>query len=136
MNADAACLALTGQEWLVVKHQLLAIYENILSWLLVLLGVRQAALSLSGVEPPSAAAVHILSPGGYDRFKLVDLDAKTSDGVLATVGYNVQGVNRVPGSNSLIRVDLDGSRGLPADCLLVEVDAYSVNYADPVRLSD
>lgn len=128
---DAVFLALTGQEWLVVKHQLLAICENLLSWLLVLLGIRRTKLTLDGVEPSRAAAVQILSPGGYERFHLADLDEETEDGVLATVGYNVRdGVQRVPGCNSLVRVAKNGRRGVPPDCVLVDVAAFSVNYAD------
>lgn len=129
-SLDALFLSLTGQEWLVVKHQLFAVYHNVLSWLLVLLRVRRAELELGGVAPGRSAAVQIVSPGGYERFLLTDLDEETSEGVLATVGYNVrEGVNRVPGRNSLVRVSRDG-RGLPAGCLLVELDAFSVNYAD------
>jgi hypothetical protein len=129
---DALFLGLTGQEWLVVKHQLLAIYENLLSWLLVLLGLRRTRLSLQGVALSRACAVQIVSPGGYERFRLVDLDdCKASGTVFATVGYNVRdGVERVRGCASLVRVARDGSRGLPAECALVKVDAFSVNYAD------
>lgn len=116
-SLDALFLSLTGQEWLVVKHQLFAVYHNVLSWLLVLLRVRRAEPELGGVAPGRSAAVEIVSPGGYERFLLTDLDDETSEGVLATVGYNVrEGVNRVPGRNSLVRVSRDG-RGLPAGCL-------------------
>jgi 2-desacetyl-2-hydroxyethyl bacteriochlorophyllide A dehydrogenase len=126
-------MSLTGQEWLVVKHQLLAIYDNILSWLLVILRVRTSRLVLEPLAKPAhAAAVQIVQPGGYESFRQVDLDAPAANGdVLATVGYNVQaGVERVDGCASLVRVALDGSRGLPPACVLVAIDSFSVNYAD------
>lgn len=132
--ADRFFLAVMGQEWIVVKHQLQAIASNLLSWFLVLVRVRRPALRMPshGMPQSSARAVQILSPGGFERFTLANLDDADSQGrVLATVGYNVRtGVDRVPGCASLVRLSLSTGVGLPDDCALVRTHAFSVNYAD------
>ena len=68
------------------------------------------------------SAVQILSPGGFERFARASLV-----GGLATVGYNVrEGVERLPGSASIVRTDW----GIPPACAVVRVSHFSVNYAD------
>ena len=86
------CLALTGQDALVVYHQLQAIYYNSLTWLLVLLRLRKVSDTLEPTAfllPPcadsSAVAAPVLSPGGLERLFLEPLGTK-----VATVGYNVK----------------------------------------------
>ena len=118
--ADWLCFQLTGQDLLVVKHQLAAITSNLTSWLLVRLRVRRPQLALAPAGETSA--VQILSPGGFERFARASLV-----GGLATVGYNVrEGVERVPGSASIVRTDW----GIPPTCAVVRVSHFSVNYAD------
>ncbi|KAL1519679.1 hypothetical protein AB1Y20_023189 [Prymnesium parvum] len=117
---DALCVALTGQPALVVLHQLQAIAANLLSWALVVLGLRRTSLTLE--RPKDAAAVLILSPGGFERFSLQPFQSTE----VATVGYNVtHGVQRLPGCKSLARLD-----AFPADCAVVRVRAFSINFAD------
>ena len=129
-RVDRLCLALTGQDALVVYHQLQAIYFNLVTWLLVVLGVRQASNFLvptAAVLPPTdesdaAVATLVLSPGGLERLSLEKLGSN-----VATVGYNVTECTRVPGCNSLARID-DGP--LPDGLAIVRITSCSVNYAD------
>jgi 2-desacetyl-2-hydroxyethyl bacteriochlorophyllide A dehydrogenase len=128
---DRVCLALTGQDALVVKHQLEAIVCNLITWLLVTVGLRKVheqSLPLTSkvlprsslTHPDSAAAVLVLSPGGLERLSLEQLGD-----TVATVGYNVKGVDRLPGCNSLCRTER-----LPPDCVIVRIQSCSINYAD------
>ena len=122
---DRLCISLTGQDALVVYHQLQAIYYNLVTWCLVTLGHRTVRDHLepeSNVLPPTkaaATAVLVLSPGGLERLSLEPLPSN-----VATVGYNVQ-CSRHPGCNSLAYIDT-----LPADCAVVRISSCSVNYAD------
>lgn len=84
-----------------MKHQLLAIFHNLLSWLLVLLRVRKTKLTLDDV-PSAAAAVQILSPGGYERFELTSLDEETSDGVLAVCANPLMSLSTIPTARWLV----------------------------------
>lgn len=128
---DRLCLAVTGQDSLVVYHQLQAICFNLVTWLLVVFGVRKVRDSLdpiASILPPSSApddgvvAALVLSPGGLERLSLEPLGVN-----VATVGYNVKGCTRVPGCNSLAMVEetalLDG-------LAIVRITSCSVNYAD------
>jgi NADPH:quinone reductase-like Zn-dependent oxidoreductase len=128
---DRLCLALTGQDALVVYHQLQAIFYNLVTWLLVVLGWRKASDSLvpvAAILPPArepnndAVAAVVLSPGGLERLSLEMLGDK-----VVTVGYNVLECNRVPGCNSLAIVE-DGP--LPDGLAIVRITSCSVNYAD------
>lgn len=125
---DRVVVALTGQEWLVVRNQIYALVQNVLSWALVTVGLRRRELFLAK-KGAGMNAVAIAAPGGFEQFQLLDLDA--FPGRVATVGYNVQdGVRRVPGHRSLAIVGEDHADGLPDDCVLVRVQAFSINYAD------
>ena len=128
---DRLCLALTGQDALVVYHQLQAIFYNLVTWLLVVLGWRKASDSLvpvAAILPPArepnndAVAAVVLSPGGLERLSLEMLGDK-----VVTVGYNVLECNRVPSCNSLAIVE-DGP--LPDGLAIVRITSCSVNYAD------
>ena len=132
-SVDGICLKLTGQSALVVWHQLLAIYENIRSWLLVLIGVRRTAQTLAvttrlcagatatAATPQSAAsAVFVMSPGGHEALALEALGD-----TVCTLGYNVKTIERLPGSKSLCHVP-----EVPSECAVVRITAFSVNYAD------
>lgn len=134
---DSLCMNLTGQPGIVVLHQLQAIYYNLISWFLVLIGMRKSVLTLerkpiaqvtngsAARDGSDASAVLVLSPGGYERLVLGALDSSS----LVTVGYNVtsEQVDRVPGCASL--AVLPRSRP-PAGTAVVRVAAFSVNYAD------
>ena len=132
---DRLCLALTGQDALVVYHQLQAIVCNLHSWLLLMLGWRTASHCLApshqvlpstsdgAANAANATAVLVLSPGGLERLSLEPL----LDNV-ATVGYNVTSCTRVPGCNSLAVVEPDAP--LPDRMAIVRISAASVNYAD------
>ena len=131
VSIDRLCLALTGQDALVVFHQLQAIYFNLVTWLLVVLGFRQASDSLEPtatvlqgltLQPDGAVATLVLSPGGLERLSLEPLSSN-----VATVGYNVKDCRRVPGCNSLAVVD---ESSLPDGLAIVRITSCSVNYAD------
>uniref|UniRef100_A0A7S3WNV1 Enoyl reductase (ER) domain-containing protein n=1 Tax=Emiliania huxleyi TaxID=2903 RepID=A0A7S3WNV1_EMIHU len=119
---DDLCVALTGQDAVVVYHQLQAIAANVISWLLVLLRVRVPALRLG--RKGADSAVLVLSPGGFERFALEPLPVES----VVTVGYNVTAptVERLPTCNSLARLP----DGPPPGHAIVRIKAFSVNYAD------
>ena len=90
---DRATLYLFGQDSQCVYHQIQAIVYNLLSYLLLQLGLRTAADRLSpkhaildgAAKKYSATAALVLSPGGLERLSLEPLPDN-----IATVGYNVQ----------------------------------------------
>jgi len=125
---DAIFLALTGQEWLVVKHQIFALVANLMSWAMVTLGLRSTRMRLVPLaDGPRDRAVSIASPGGYERFTFVPLGQQDGN-TLATTGYNVvEGVERVAGQPSVVRL---AGGAIPDECILVRVQAFSINYAD------
>ena len=126
---DRATLYLFGQDSQCVYHQIQAIVYNLLSYLLLQLGLRTAADRLSpkhaildgAAKKYSATAALVLSPGGLERLSFEPLPDN-----IATVGYNVQLCTRVPNCNSLVYLDMP----YPADCAVVRIVSSSVNYAD------
>ena len=121
-RVDRLCVALTGQAFEVVVHQLSAIASNLVTWFLVLIGWRKHSLRLtSTVRGDQEAAILCLSPGGFERLSLTPLDRG-----VATVGYNVDCVSRLPMSRSLALVpDI-----IPPGHVVVRTRAFSINYAD------
>ena len=123
---DRLCLAITGQDALVIYHQLQALFYNLTGYFLLVLGLRTVRdrLARAHVVLPTndsvAAAVVVVSPGGLETLSLEPMPDN-----VATVGYNVTSCTRVPGCNSLALLDM-----LPPDSAVVRVQACSVNYAD------
>lgn len=119
-SLDRLCLAITGQNSIVVYHQLQAIYFNLVTWFLVLIGWRKPTLRLSTTDLGNGHAIIVLSPGGYERLRLAPF--ATED--VVTVGYNVTGVDRLPFSNSLC---LLSGGVVPAGHVVVSITSFSIN---------
>ena len=117
---DTLCMAIAGQPSIIVYHQLQAVYYNLISWLLVLLGMRNPSLRLQSNGNPGA--ILVLSPGGHERCRIEPLDGEH----VMTVGYNLSDsiIQRLPTSRSLARL---AGGIVPADHVVVSIKCFSVN---------
>jgi D-arabinose 1-dehydrogenase-like Zn-dependent alcohol dehydrogenase len=110
-----------GQELVVLQNQIQALYMNIWAWFITTLSLRRKAI----LPPPgSNCCVSISGPGGLDKLELVDL----GDSVV-TVGCNLKELGFIPPYVKLNR-SLPLQEQLHPSLVLVEVDFFSVNYAD------
>lgn len=114
-----------------------AIFYNLLSWLLVVIGWRLPSLTLTTSAPCASHAILVEAPGGLEQLALTPLElaasasapegASTANAArLVTVGYNVTACKRLPRSASLAWLPAE----VPADHVIVRIQAFSINYAD------
>jgi len=113
-----------GQDLLVLHNQVTALYMNVKAWWLFTFVPHKWRPKM--ILPPkgSNACVSISGPGGLDQLQVTDLGEDR-----VTVGCNIKNLGYTPPY-----VTIDRSRPLVEQLhpslVLVEVDYFSVNYAD------
>jgi synaptic vesicle membrane protein VAT-1 len=114
-----------GQDLICIKNQLLALIMNILSWIFSFV---PEAFCTSPVIPPAgtSCAVSIMGPGGLDQLQVINME---DNGTRVTVGCNMKDMGLDP---PYINVDFtkDLDSQFDSSLVLVEVDYFSINYAD------
>ena len=121
-----------GQDVIVLKNQLMALYMNLWAWFVALLASYGITfLQYKHVLPPagSTCAVSILGPGGLDQLKVEDLGAPASDEERVTVGCNMKDLGYEPPYYNVDKRKTYDEQ-FHSSCVLIEVDYFSINYAD------
>lgn len=112
-----------GQDIDVLRNQLIALALNLLAW------AKQHVPRISNKEADDCisgtACVSIEGPGGTEQLKLKSLNNEQSDGIYASIGYNVSGL--APPFVTNAQWAAHRSRD---ELVLVKVKYFSINYAD------
>ena len=127
-----------GQDLAVLKNQVVALQQNVLSWLFSFLPFNLRAMTRRAPRKNEDVCVRIDGPGGMDRLAYVPLaECSNSSGSgsnpshrVATVGYNLRDRGLPPPFVPLPQHHEELDRALPDDTVLVKVHYFSVNYAD------
>jgi len=130
--ATLPAMKILGQDVAVLKNQVVALQQNVLSWLFSFLPINPRTLARRVPRKNEDVCVRIDGPGGMDRLAYVLLSdcSSVSSHRVATVGYNLRDKGLPPPFVPLSQHPEELDRTLPDDAVLVKVHYFSVNYAD------